>query len=128
MTPPKSLYPVYVVTTGMSPTIGLSIHVVTLFTMPLASMMPVILYLPPTVNDTSVPPLAFFVVALLAMAALTNPCGVDQRASIRSSCASGFACAGGAGALPAGGATFQAWLPLTSWVWRCSPENGPTPP
>src|SRR3954471_13283147 len=62
-------------------------------------MRPVILYLPLTVNDTSVPPGTFFVDALLAIAALMKPCGVAQSCSSRSSWA---ACAGAGGGGPAG--------------------------
>ena len=73
-------------------------------------MVPVILYLPPTTNDTSVPPRAERVVALLAMAAFTNPCGRAQSASMRSSCAPGCGAAAPppAGALGAGAGRFHA--------------------
>ena len=62
-----------VVSTSMSPTIGWSIQVWTLATSPLHVDQPVILYLPPTVNETSVPPVTPSCVALFAIAALRNP-------------------------------------------------------
>jgi hypothetical protein len=69
---------------------------------------PVILYFPPTVNETSIPPFAFFVVALLAIAPFTKPCGVAHSASVRSTVFPGAGAAGG-GAVPgAAAATFQA--------------------
>ncbi len=78
-------------------------------------MIPVILYLPPTMNDTSVPPFAFLVVALFAIAALTKPCGVAQSMSMRSTAFPGWGAAGG-GAPPAcaGAPRFQAKFPLTT--------------
>ena len=72
-------------------------------------MIPTILYFPPTVNDTSVPPFAFFAVALFAIAALTKPCGVAHSMSMRSTAFPGAGAAGCAGA-----PTFQAKLPLTT--------------
>src|SRR5580765_7574762 len=88
----------------MSPTIGWSIQVWTFSTSPRALIRPVILYLPPTMNDTSVPVATAFCVALLAIAPLTKPCGVDQMNSIRSTWLPGAGAAGGAAGAAAGGA------------------------
>ena len=60
-------------------------------------------------------------VALLASAALTTPCGVIQSWACRSISAIGA----GMAASPI---TFQAWSPLTRKIWRCSPRIGCTPP
>src|SRR5207248_220376 len=105
-------------------------------------MNPSILYLPSIVNDTFVPPFTFLVVALFIMAALTKPCGVDQSASMPSIRLSGAETGCGdppgpaqavppasgrvlgvAGPAPppgggAGTGMFQAWSPLTAWIWR----------
>ena len=71
-------------------------------------MIPIILYLPPTTNETSVPLLAVFVVALLVIAAFTKPCGVAQSASMRSTAFPGAGAAGAGAAPGAAAATFQA--------------------
>jgi hypothetical protein len=66
------------------------------------------LYLPPTVKETSeLAPLAV-VVALFAIAALTNPIGVAHTASIRSGAASGLGCAIGAAPFGPGAPMFHA--------------------
>src|SRR5947207_10392500 len=125
--PPKSLYALYCISTSMSPTIDWLIHVRTRSTWFCALMMPSILYLSSIVNDTSAPSFVSAAVALLAIAAFTKPCGVDQSISLHKSLLSG---AGPAGLVPptsgseqhvAGGApdggvaatgTFHAYSPL----------------
>ena len=69
------------------------------------------------------PPAGCTVVALLAIAAFTNPCGVDQISIVRSSTAAGFGCA--AGGVPA---MFQANVPLTSCSGLCGVGVGRTRP
>src|ERR1041385_2366974 len=108
----------------MSPTIGWSNQVRTFSTWPCALMVPSILYLPLTVNETSLLVPLGVVVALLVIAALTNPIGVAHTASIRSAAASGAGCAIGAAPFGPGAPMFHAKLPLTSWFCRCSPKNG----
>src|SRR5262245_15991720 len=105
-------------TTGVSPRTGLSIHVCTRSTWFCALMRPTYLCLPPSVlNVTSDPPSAGCDVALLAAAALRNPCGVDQISIVRSSTAAGcgWGGTGASGAAPGGGAgMLQANVPLTN--------------
>src|SRR5687768_12813609 len=96
----------------MSPSTGLSTTVCTCSTSLRPLMRPVTRCLPSTVNETSVAPPARRVVALLAAAALTNPCGVDHSSSLRSATTASDAGPGvggfGGGGAPGGGCgTFQ---------------------
>ena len=72
------------------------------------------------------PPSIGVAAALLAAAAFRKPCGVVQISITRSSTAAGCGCAaaGAPGAAPAGGAMFQAVMPLTYWSGRCSTGAG----
>src|SRR5215475_7587717 len=81
LTPPKSLYPLYVASYGVSPSI-VSIHVSTLSTMLSAPMYPFTLALFGAVNVTTVyflpPTVSDFSVASFAAAWWRKPYGVIQ--------------------------------------------------